>query len=475
MDKYMDLIDKEQKALTSRVLDTYDTGGRKHTMEYYNTFRKNAVADGIQIMVRNFFKMVVDKSGMLWNSKEPVLEVWEPGADQADDIQSAAALGIMQKAQWVEFFTNLDPIVRALRTVYVLPHFDPMKKRWAFDLLHQENCAVVNDEYGTPIMGMYYVGKAPGGFKWRVYTPEDYKDIIVDSNGNEKIGESQPNPLGMVPFAPFHDTNVPRYGEWNAIPMDLLDANHHVNVAYTDSAFTSMWIKNPTLYTDAELEAPIDENGNPQVEIQIKQFANKALPTAVASAPGTLAGGPGRVIGVKSTNDSGSVFAEFLAPSAPLKELDDVVQNWMINFAADWAVNARTAGTGSADSGFKLIVEEMPNLELRKKRQRMQEAGFKRLWEIIRVMANQAGVPVTLTGELYVKFAAPELPVDEKATEDVWDRRIQQGRATRVDYFMAVQGLTRDEAERKIAEIDAAPKPNSRIIPTSAEKTTVAI
>lgn len=473
MEKYMDLIDKEAKALTCRVLETYDTGGRKHTQQYYQTFRKNAVQDGIQVMIRNFFKMVVDKSGMLWNSKAPVIEVWEPGAEQPDDVQTAVALDIMTKAQWVEFFTNLDPVLRALRTVYVMPQFDPVKKRWVLELLTQENSAVETDVFGDIETGMYYLGD----HVWRVFTAEEIRDVKVDDRGNEETIAVQPNPYGIVPFAGFHDTNIPRGNEeWNPIPCDLLDANHHVNIAYTDSAFTSVWMKNPTLYTDATLEAPVDANGNPQVSIEIRQYAGNALPTAVPTSPGSLAGGPGRIIGVTSTNDSGSVFAEFLAPSAPLKELDEVVHNWMINYAADWSVNARTAGTGSADSGFKLVVEEMPNLELRKKRQRMQEAGMKRLWEIIRKIASMNGYPVSETGELFVKFAPPELPVDEKATEEVWDRRIQQGRATRVDYFMAVQGMSKQEAEKKVAEIDATPKVVvNRPAPTAVTSTTVSV
>ena len=477
MEKYTDLIDREAKALTARVLDTYDTGGRKYTMEYYQTYRRNAIADGIQVMIRNFFKMVVDKSGMLWNSKAPVLEIWEPEAQDADDIQSQVALGIFEKAQWVEFFTNLDPIVRALKTVHVLVQFDQERQRWAFDMLHQENSAIKVDAYGDIETAMVYVGKHEFGSLWRVWDRDTIKEVVVNAEGKEELISVEPHPYGVVPVCAFHDTNVPRHGAWNTIPYDLLDANHAVNCAYTDSSFTMKWMKNPTLYTDAEMQVPTDVHGNPQITTEERQYFGQALPRTVrSSGTGELAGGPGRIIGISSTNDAGSVFAEFLAPSAPLKELDDVVHNWMINYAADWAVNARTAGTGVADSGFKLVVEEMPNLELRKKRQRMQEAGMKRLWEIIKNIARINGYPLSETSELYARFPAPDLPVDERSTEEVWDRRIQQGRATRVDYFMAVQGMSKKEAEQKVAEIDAAPRVSvNRPAPTAVTTTSVSV
>jgi ABC-type amino acid transport substrate-binding protein len=56
---------------------------------------------------------------------------------------------------------------------------------------------------------------------------------------------------------------------------------------------------------------------------------------------------------------------------------------------------------------------------------------------------------------LFIEFSKPELPVDEKASEEVWTMRIDSGRASRVDYFMAVMGMSRNEAEAKVAEIDA--------------------
>jgi hypothetical protein len=84
----------------------------------------------------------------------------------------------------------------------------------------------------------------------------------------------------------------------------------------------------------------------------------------------------------------------------------------------------------------------------------MQEAGFKRLYHVIAAVASTVGINLPVDEELFIKFGPPDLPVDEKATEEVWDLRINAGRASRLDYFMEAKGMTRLEAEAKIAEID---------------------
>jgi hypothetical protein len=103
-----------------------------------------------------------------------------------------------------------------------------------------------------------------------------------------------------------------------------------------------------------------------------------------------------------------------------------------------------------------LIVEELPNLELRKRRAKMFEAGMTRLYQTIVTVFNTF-VPGMFppNSVVDVNFFDPILPTDSKEQELMWSMRIAEGRATRTDYFMATQGMTKDEAELKVKEIDA--------------------
>jgi hypothetical protein len=97
----------------------------------------------------------------------------------------------------------------------------------------------------------------------------------------------------------------------------------------------------------------------------------------------------------------------------------------------------------------------MDNLELRKKRQRMFEQGFKRMYQMMALVMNTVH-PGTFSenSEMFVTFTDPVLPVNQKDTEEVWDMRITSKRATRIDYFMQMYGMTRMQAEEKVLEID---------------------
>jgi hypothetical protein len=54
---------------------------------------------------------------------------------------------------------------------------------------------------------------------------------------------------------------------------------------------------------------------------------------------------------------------------------------------------------------------------------------------------------------MFVEFSDPQLPVDQGSQEDVWDKRINGGRATILDYFRTELGLTDEEAIDKFKEI----------------------
>jgi hypothetical protein len=118
----------------------------------------------------------------------------------------------------------------------------------------------------------------------------------------------------------------------------------------------------------------------------------------------------------------------------------------------------------------------MPNLELRKARQKMFTAGFARLYKVIAfITQGKPGLNLPLDGVLYAKFQDPALPVDDEAQEKVWSVRIMEGRASRVDYFMETQGMTEEEAKQKIVEIDLLNAPTVTPSQTLTRNTAVRI
>lgn len=446
-----DLIDASEAELTDKILDFYDGEQEEHMVKLLscpNKGRKEWQAKGIIPRSRNIMKMIVDKSGLLFNDKAPKLDVYSSGA--VDEIQSAKLQAELENVDWIEFFTNFDSVVRMLKTACVLVQYDAEYKQLTFDILTQQNCGVVlapNKQIDTLVYCTSGEVEDDEVNSFRVFTKDLIQDIEVDEHGNQSILQSVPNPFGIIPVAVFHDTNTPRCDFWNEIPTDLLQINEMYNLHLTDSEYAASWAKFKTIITNAEIET----SGN---EMAPQQVYGQALPRMAPATP-SLTGGPGRVISI-NTQGIDAPFFKWDGPDINLEPIDNIFNKWVADFAADWAVNVKDANGGVADSGFKLMVEEMPNLELRKKRQRMFEAGFKRLFKVIKAVMNTYSVGYfTEDAELFAQFAAPALPIDETIDENLWSRKIAEGRASRTDYFMAKFGMTREEALAKIAEIDA--------------------
>lgn len=250
------------------------------------------------------------------------------------------------------------------------------------------------------------------------------------------------NTYGAVPAAVFYDTSIPRAGFWAEAPRDLVNVNEMYNLHLTDSEFAISWMKRPSLFTNCSLDGYADE------QIEVVEVIGSALPRAVSRTP-SLTAGPDVAVQVGGAGGE-TPFIDYKAPQIDIKPMDEVVQGWIKQAAADWSVRVRADGEGAATSGFQVVVEEAPNLELRQLRQRMFEGAFKRLYRQLRAVASHA---LPEGGDLFAVFAKPSLPVDHKAQEDVWSVRINEGRATEIDYFTEVLGLSKDEALAKWIEI----------------------
>lgn len=451
--KYLiaELGDEDAK-FARKALNYYDGNQRDELEDFLKDssgFRKNWKEKGLIPRSRNITKAIVDKSGLIFNGPTPKLEVWAGGS--INETASATLSSLLDRANWIETFINFDNQVRLLKTGLMLVQWDPERRRLILDALHQGNAVVTIDPNTKEITGLLVALSIDEDgdeiFSYRHFTLETITDYSYVAESSELVVlGSFPNPYGIVPVAPFYDTSTPRYGIWNVIPDDLIGLNEMYNLHLMDSEYSASWSKVKTLFTNATI-------GDSSMGTQTWVDPATGIPRQVPAAPNTV-GGPGRIVEI----DSGpaSVYLEYKGPDVTLMPIEEMFSQWVKDFAADWHVRLSTSGNGGASSGFQLIVEEMPNLELRKQRQKMFAAGFARLYKVIAsVVAGIPGISLPLDGELYTVFQNPALPVDDKALEEVWSRRISEGRASRVDYFMETQGMSREEAVAKVAEIDA--------------------
>lgn len=432
--KSLDYLDGKQIEWMEKALNHPQYGRRK--------WRER----GMKPLFRNITAMIVEKSGLLFNGKPPVLDVFEQGSNSADEVQSAKLQEMLEAVDWLEYFTNFDIVVRLLKTAMVLVQYDEGKKKLVFDILHRGNSGVILNENHEISMLVYELSEGGGREMYRIMTPEQIIDVAEEEGDKFFIDSIEPNPYGIIPVAAFYDTRTPRCGFWVEPSEDLVTFNETYNFHLIDTDFAASWAKLQTLFTNCQIES------GTAIDYEVVEVYGSALPRTLPVEDG-LIGGPNRIVTLNTTGVD-NPFVEYKGPQINLNPIDEIFSTWVRDFAADWSVRVKSSGEGVADSGFKLMVEEMDNLELRKKRQRMFEGGFSRLFEVIKVVVNY-NEPGTFsdTAKLYAKFSDPKLPVDSKAEEEMWSLRIKEGRASNVDYYREVYGMSTDEAIRKVEEV----------------------
>ena len=460
-DKITDLYDVQQRNLARKSLDYFDGKSKSYTHQYLTQHRKNAITKGMVARTRNLVKPIIEKSGMLFSGRPPVLNVYNVGSQDINEAATLACQELFTKANYIEYYNNFDSTVRLLKTCMTLVQYDSETKEIFFTLLTPANSAVhiVNREIETLI---YYTGKDDEFDTYRVWTKDIVQDIRVTTGGGEHVFTVSENPYGVIPVAVGYDTNLPRDGFWNPIPEDLNEIQEIYNLHITNAEYAIYHAELQTLFTNAQIQG-----SGYTVSSYEAEYGSKLGPRMVTGINGQgFVGGPGEAVAVE-TQGGESVFLDYKGPTPDIKPFDDVIKGWYRDFAKDWNVTVEedAAGNGGAQSGFSLVVKEIPNVQLRQKRQRMFEAHFKRLYEILLIINEKFDLGLTAGTELFAQFAAPELPVDEKSTEEVWSIKINEGRASKVDYYMVQHGQTRGEAEATVQRIiqDEAAIQNARI------------
>jgi hypothetical protein len=426
----LDYLDGKQLPWVIKTLDDIQMG------------RKDWRNRGLRPTYRNITKMIVEKSAQLFATQTPKLEVYV-GRD-VDQATSALVTEYFDKADWTEAFINIDLALRLLKTVIVLINYDQAEDEFYFDMLHRGNCAVVCDPCSREInMLVYRVSTEDDGDQLvRVITQEMVEDYRIDKLGQEVLLTSVPNPWNnTIPAVVFHDTNIPRTGFWNNTAMDLVHLNEYYNLHLIDSEYAASWAKLQTLFTNAE---PKGQNTVLEEVMIPGQGIPRLMPTL-----SSIIGGPGSVVQLDVANGT-TPYVEYKGPTVDLEPIDKMFARWVAEYASDWSVNVKDLDAGRASSGFQLIVEEIDNLRLIKRRSKMFASGFRRLYE---TLADMFPEKFNIDADLYVHFEEPDLPTDPEANEKVWDLKITGGRASRVDYLMANYELSREEAMFKLQQI----------------------
>lgn len=455
--KLVDYYNGEQKKYLIKILDGSDTfGGRKKWRER-----------GVIPRTTNTTKSIVDKSGRLYN-RPPSLELWRGKTAFQDPTYNA----LMESSDWRPFNQNVDVMVRFLKTVIVYNEkyipaptmtvdqkyvFNPAKgERLLQQVLHKGNSAMLMDKARENITELAFLTKEEKSDENKIFytviTPEVVEDWYFDHDLNEDVKYAEEvNAEGIVTAYVRHDTNKPVYGLWNKPATDIVDLQEILNLHLTDIEFAIAHQKQKQIVTNADI---IDNGGSEERGTVLpqrpgaSQVPDNYTMVGGKGEPGlSHVGQLGSLIKIETQGETPPYF-EFKGPETDLQQLNDVVNDIIKLVAYNWDVNIDMQGDGSADSGFKLVVKELNNLSLRELRAQYATQAHRKEYEILKVM-----YPTLPEAELFVKFPPPALPVDGKADLEEWNMKIAAGFASPVDFLIAKENLTEEEAIAKLDKI----------------------
>jgi len=456
--EYINIFSEDESMFSRKSQDFYDSKQLTWMHKRLNDTRSNWTERGFRPTYRNLTKMICDKSGMLYKDGMPDFSVYYDDENTPDDIATETLGEYFHDSDFLEFLINLDPMVRLLKTVGILIQYDGNEDKFSFDILHKGNAIFEKIPHSQDLSFCMHLLSADNDLYdiYRVWTPEKVEDWRKQKSPAETKPEkifTMDNPYGMVPVSMYHDTNIPKSGSTNIIQKDLVNFNEDFNMYLIDIIWSAAWAMRKALFHNVPFEEDEIEDGQWTVN------GTSKYPTQNATSITQM--GPDSTVYYDSTGVEGGAKLDFLGPDIPLEEIRQLYDQLTKDIAFDWSVRIRVEGYGQVNSGFQLIVEEIPNLELRQQRQRMAERGLGRVFKLMNKMLISIK-PKKIFGddaEIYVEFAEPYLPVDPMQEDKVWLNRINNGLATKIDYFMQVQKMSRAEAEEKVKELeDAAEK-----------------
>jgi len=387
----------------------------------------------VEPLYTNITKKIVDRSALSYN-EQPERQVLVN--DEIDEDATALYLELLDAGEFEAVMDSADSVCRLLKSVVLLAQ--PVKpenedpEKLMFSVLHRGNCDVHYNFKTGEVDSLLYFSGGCGPRGGELYHYWDCHHIIDLEVQRDKSGEVMDcrelskieNEIGSIPATVLWDTNKPRCGFWPKCSWEeLVSANEALNMFSTEVAFNAGFQAFGALFTNAKILD--DQVIGPDAVVQVKQEAGE------------------------------SVFLEYRAPDINLDKFKEWFQEYESMIADNWGVNLKVSGSASADSGFKLVVEEIWSLMTRRSRLKAATAYEKRMYKVILAISDAREWGLPADSELSVKFPEPRLPVNEKEAHDIRKEELGIGVLSKEDFWKEKNpSITPEEIEAKRLRIE---------------------
>lgn len=378
---------------------------------------------GVMVLWENVTNKIVDKSAQTYqNSPTRVIPDQEASTDKYNDL--------LTQSNFSEVTEDIDQLSRLLKMAAVIVQYSEETKKLYFEVLTRANSDIDYDKVTGLVISLLYrtTGKGEsGGDLYRYWTVDKVDDIEMDDKSRGKVVKTQENPYGIVPCAVLFDIKPPRYGLYGKpVYQQLIKLNEAVNMFHIETKFNQRYQSFGGLFTNAKIKEGVVI-------------------------------GPDSVVELNTSNPDIPMFIEYRSPdmSSNLNIFLEWLKSLISSIGDEWGVSIKSEGSGTADSGFKLIVEEMSSLQLRAKRIKPAETFEQDLFEVIKKISEVESLGV-IGDEIIIDFPAPDLPVNQEEKWAVDSGEIGLGLKSKERYIKEkYPNWSQEEVDKYLAEIKA--------------------
>jgi len=376
---------------------------------------------------------VIDKYAVTFK-KIPGLEIQGKGSADNNDAMTNEFKDILYKADAWETFKNNDRVAGFLKMGIVLVWYEKEISQYTFNLLHRGNCDVEYNGLTKQVISLLYETNCAAVNSG--YTTYRYinNDVVVDfearSSGDILNKVTNPNPFGFIPIAHCYDRGTPRSGFWpKGEPWaDLVCMAEAVNVLDSTLVLSARWGILQALFTNMRMPENSTFSAGSVIELEPNPMS-KDTP-----------------------------FAEFKGPDNNVSPFYDGLDKVIERLYNSYAVKVKAEGRANISSGFQLVVEEFPSLQMQEERQGYATPFMKRIFKVLCRMNSAANLGYNLPehdkAELYITWPKPSIPVDEQGKWNIQKEKMAAKVMSPIDYLMEEDPtLTEEEAAAKIQAI----------------------
>jgi hypothetical protein len=418
------------------AVDYLDGDQLPHFEEYLDTSGKG-IKDwrkrGVLPLWENITGLVIDRSAQTYQNEPDRIVINQDGTENEQGTEAYNQL--LEDSNADEVFEDADILSRLLKTAIVIGQYSEDRGGVYFSAVSRHNADCDYVRATRKMNSLLYSG---GGFGpdggelfhyWDGSRVLDFEKTGVNGGLKPVLRPDSRHSYKIVPAAVLFDVRPPRAGFWSKpVWQQLINFNNGINLFHTETKYNERFGAMGALFTN----------------MKIKEGQ-------------TI--GPDAVVQVDSVQGVETPFLEYRSPTLNLEQFQAWLDAYRENIGQEWGVNIKTAGEGSADSGFKLVVEELPGLQLRKKRQKPADTFEQDLYQVCLALSRVHNLGLVENTKLKVTFPKPDLPVNEKEKAEVRNMELATGIKTLEDIWKEDDpSLTAEDIEaRKAARKTAVP------------------